>query len=296
LRDNNKKLALCFSGGYDSTYLFKKAVDNNISFDQVLTCTIEDIDLPHAEEVKYNVFPWVKDYPDTCGEFVFHNPSLQVFKDNISDPNYIFTEGCYNMPKFCLNQWVGFTAEEDYTYIRVETNPSLIYKDKKWYAAVLNKNFSHSAYLPLSSFWVDPENIISFLSNALKTRNYVLENYKVKDSPDMQMFRPSNEELFDVLGFVDLYTPGIQGPKHTVTRATNTQGFTRGKKDLQFMEFLVRNREDILTDILRGHDLFNKICNITIDKQPDVVHDSGKFPWLIDLDTFELFRQSDVFK
>jgi len=292
LRDNNKKLALCFSGGYDSTYLFKKAVDNNISFDQVLTCTIEDIDLPHAEEVKYNVFPWVKDYPDTCGEFVFHNPSLQVFKDNISDPNYIFTEGCYNMPKFCLNQWVGFTAEEDYTYIRVETNPSLIYKDKKWYAAVLNKNFSGSQFLNLSQFWVDPENIISFLNNAIKTKNYIIENYTLSDS-ETQFFRPSNEELFDVLGFTKLYNPHMQGPKNRMAN-NNKLGYARGLKDTQYMEWLVNNREDTLMDIFRGIDYFYTTCGVTIENHLEILRSTGKFAWLIDLDTLEIYSQGDI--
>ena len=292
---DNKKLALLFSGGYDSTYLFKKAVDNNIFFDKIVSCTIDSFDLPHAEEMKYNVMPWLEDYPDAFGEFFARAVPLNEFKDSIIDPNFIFKEACYNIPRFALTQFTNFPVEEDYSYIRVEKTPTVIYKDKKWYAAVINKNFSHTmSMMPIIQFWIEPENIISFVRNAFRIKEYVLKNYEISDS-ELQFFTPSNEELFDVLGFTDLYTPNIQGPKPTVTKTLNKQGHIRGKKDLQFFEFLLKGREDILIDILRGQDHFNKICNVNIDNQTDVIYNSGKFPWLIDLDTLELHTQGDIF-
>jgi len=296
LRDNNKKLALCFSGGYDSTYLFKKAVDNNIYFDKIVSCTVDSFDLPHSTEMKYNVMPWLEDYPDAFGEFFARAVPLEEFADSVKDPNYIFTDGCYNMPKFAVNQWLNFPVEEDFTYIRGETNGNIIYKNKKWYVTALNKNFSHCSFMPLSQFWVDPENMVSFIRNALRTRKHIIENYEISDSETFQMFRPSNEELFDVLGFTELYTPGIQGPKHAVTKIETPQGHIRGQKDLQFFELLIKYREDILFDILRGIKHFNTICNVSLDNQSNVIHNSGKFPWLIDLDTLELCHQCDVFK
>ena len=289
---DNKKLALCFSGGYDSTYVFKKAVDNNIWFDQVVSSTGLSIDLPHSEEMKHNVIPWTKDYPDAFGKFRLNIIPEEDFEEQYKDKNYIFNDPCYAMPRHLHYQWVAFKGEQDYTYIRVETNATLIYKNKKWYAAVLNKNFSGSQFLNLSQFWVDPENIISFLNNAIKTKNYIIENYTLSDS-ETQFFRPSNEELFDVLGFTKLYNPHMQGPKNRMAN-NNKLGYARGLKDTQYMEWLVNNREDTLMDIFRGIDYFYTTCGVTIENHLEILRSTGKFAWLIDLDTLEIYSQGDI--
>ena len=295
LRDNNKKLALLFSGGYDSTYLFKKAVDNNIFFDKILTNAVGSWDEPFSAEQKYNVFPWLEEYPDAFGELVKHCVSVDEYKEFVKDPNFIFSDPCVSLPKFVVNQWINCPWEDEYKYIRCEAHAQIVYKDGRWYATLVNKTFSGNHGQDLSSFWVDPENIISFMKNALKIRKFCIEKYGHPDS-ELEFYKVYNREIFDLLNLTELKNPSAQGRKYTVTR-DNKMGYTRNDKDKQlFNWFLEISREDILFDILNGDNYFYKVCNFTYQDQADVVHDSGKFPWFIDLDTFELFRQSDVFK
>ena len=289
---DNKKLILLFSGGYDSTYLFKKAVDNNIYFDKIVSSTGISIDLPNAEEHKYNVIPWIKKYPQSCGEYVVNIISEEDFEEEYKDKNYIFNGPSYAMPRHAHWQWVAFKGEENSTYIRVETNAQIIHKQGKWYAAVLNKFFSGSQFLDLSQFWVDNENIISFIRNALRTKKYIIENYEISES-EVQFFKPSNEELFDVLGFTELYNPKRQGIKNAMAH-DNKLGYSRGYKDVTYLQWLVANREDILMDIFRGIDYFYTTCGVTLDNHVEVLRSTGKFAWLIDLETLEVHKQTDI--
>lgn len=295
LRKNNSRLGLFFSGGYDSTYLFKKAIDNNIFFDKIASATVHDVNLPYAEEIKYNVIPWLKKYPKSYGNYLLREVPLDEYRNYIKDKTYIFEKNMYHIPSHIMLQWMNFPEEPDLTYIRCTENPMLVYKNKKWYATIINKQLGESQFIKnLSYFWLDPENIKSFLKNAFIIKNYIIENKKLTDL-NTQFFKIKTEEIYDLLNYPMILNKEKQSKKTAVSN-NNNSGYIRSDKDVEFIKFLASNHEELLIDYYRGMSYFNEICNISTENVSNVNSSSGKFPWLIDLEDFKIYKQSDIFK
>lgn len=292
LRNENQSLKLLFSGGYDSVTVFLEAVENNIIFDQVISCITgyndSSVDLPENAEVKNNVLPYIEKYKSQIKDFNFILSSRENLRELYKDPYAFFKPTCTDAAPFNYRQiWSEFKNNKQDCYIRGNDKPTLLYYNKSWYAVLLDVAPGSTPYSNVKHFWLEPENIKSLIKDALLYRKYILDQHGTPGQ--LSFFKPGATSLEEnlVINRKKVYSTHCQYPKRIV-------GETSSIKDNLAMIDSIHNVEyNLLSDYFCCLKKFQKIfpdCKTNYNKY----NNRGKFGWLIDIDSLEAFSQQEL--
>jgi hypothetical protein len=284
LRNTKSYIRLYYSGGSDSHHILTTAIENKIFIDEVVVVTRnlynKKILQPCDKEITELAIPVLnKLTSDQVGKIVFKNYDAEYMRNLYQSPDWMF-----NVPSGEIGlRMIRFYDVEDQAcsvadcQIFGSEKPSLVYYKNHWYATVIDNQLISKTVVPHAClFYIMSENIKSYLVNAIKFKNQILNSgTSIK----------KNFHFFPVSTYYNFET---QLGKHQGNEFLN-------KKDQYAIQEIIE-QEDF--DLLYK---WNNSLEYLISIFPDIKNQNsyhrgpvGKFLWFIDLDTLEIFSQQEL--
>lgn len=292
LRNENDYLQLFFSGGADSLTIFKKAIDHDIFFDEVISVTTGDtLDLPENKEIVLSAIPFAKKHKGKYGKFTIKQTTLnqieEIYKDSyclLKNPDLgaIF-------PIFRRMWWSGYQPLTNGKRIIGADKPLLLYYKNRWYTVLLDiaLNGAYGIDKDVVFFKFEPDNIFSTINDSLSYREYLLEKNLVTDQK-IQFFKMSN---IDENNFINRNEP--ENKKDFFVKSNAAEASPWNKKDeLCMIEAVKQQRLKLLNTRFKA---LEKVLKIYPDYDYKKFNLSDmKFGWFIDIDSFKAYTPDEL--
>jgi hypothetical protein len=321
LKQDYSHVSLLFSGGYDSSLVFFEFVKNGIKLDETIMMLYTEIEERFNKEFRMCGGAALEHWKHMVGE----QTVLQATADDVirqySDEYFFFKASmeAYHMPWdmafFPPHQhykgasiWnpgeSGITPKlefkENSCHIKAIDKPQLFYYNKKWYVTALDSNMgTRNGLLNTIFFWLHPDNVKGLIQYARKYRDFCLRrqydietddydphnlrDLNLKFDPDSPLsFFTLNDsiEFNHIVGRGPIYHPEAKITKEESVMGLRTETVARGRWDVgcayakPMGKFL-----EIFPECGKGFHAYNK---------------QGKFAWIIDIDTLEIFTQEEL--
>ena len=281
LKSNYDKVNLWFGGGADCLTILETAVHNNIKLDKLILLTFDNINYLHNREVKECALPVLEKYAGQFGSYEIETTTFDNMRDRYKDElSFFVARSPFKLP---FRSDLHTISSDKIAYIKGADKPQMVRHNNKWYAVFLdNQTGADWQCSNLKLFWLDPMNIKSYIKDALLYREYLLSSDLVDASPH-QFFKPSQDPTVgDVLGRSKVHNFN----KQVLKNPQSTQVI--GNKQIQFISSILKNNQ---TDILINYFTAMKKFNTML---PNTGEGAGKFAWLIDIDSLEVFTQQQL--
>lgn len=284
LRKTKSYIRLFYSGGSDSHHILSTAVQNKIFIDEVVVITRNLYNRESLQSCDQEVIDLAIPYlntldPTQVGKIVFENFDADYLRDFYQQPDWMFN-GSSGEIGFRLHQLKGYESDQpnqaDCQIIGSE-KPSLIcYKDR-WYATSIDSELNTKACLQEPClFYMMPENIKSYLARALKYKDQILQS-------GMQV-----NHSYHFFPISLNYNYSVQIGK------CQGANFFNQKERSALAEVILQEDFDLLGKWHRSLDyLYSVFPDIKVGHTYQRTT-AGKFLWFIDLETFEIFSQTDL--
>lgn len=285
----NKNVTCFFSGGEDSTYMLKKAKDNKIKFDLVLTTIFgDDIDHPVNQEVKYNAIPFMESNPNYHYKILNH--SLDFLEHRYKDPFYFFKVPDFNnsMPAF-RRSYDQIAQDSDLGVCLLGPDkPQLLTYYGKWYCVLQDcLTMDFAPLMPKLEFLNRNEkNIKSLLKESIIFKNYIIENNLTESSGICFYKMGSNTIASSKIG-----RPRLSNSSKHFKKADKTLIWPH--KEQAAIQYAIENQK---FDLLENYFIAKKnLISINSDNRNpnDILKMNNKFGWFIDLDTLDVYSQEE---
>lgn len=283
LRSQYKDIKLLFSGGYDSTTIFYEFVENNIHLDETVTMLPLDIEHEIGDEIICNTKPLLEQYKDSIGKATFVQNNYEDIRKYWSDSLVFFSTSYADrmpppMASVPLTHWRP-EYQEDVCYVKGIDKPQLIYYNNKWYVVAIDSSLgTHFGLSNMIFFWLDPENIKSYIQDARKYRDYLCENQKV--SGPLQFFKFYDQDhLNHIVGRRNILDP-------TVKLGKEQKAFIRRTRLIEHEKFDIIGK---FCDCIHTLQTAFPETSIGFRDWPD-----GKFAWMVDIDSLEVYTQNEL--
>lgn len=292
LREKYGYIQLFFSGGYDSTTILKKFVDNGLRIDETCTLTIGNFDDECNQEVHFLATPAIVKYQEHIDKTTIINNSYEMLADWFEDPYRFFTmPGDSNLP-YGFGRLGNATSlrnsRPDGCYIKGHDKPQLIYYRDKWYAVNLDNAINGDTDVPnMYWFWLEGDNIKSYLQDARKYRDHLVNSRNIEKK--LQFFKPSQSEEDNVNV---LHRAAICNPDKILRKDLSGKVLLRKHKQ-RLISMIENNQNRLLTNYFTCQAKYNEILG---DDNRDLgrSNDNSKFSWMIDIDSLEVFTQQEL--
>lgn len=275
LKSTYRKVHLFFSGGADSVTILDTAVQNNISIDKLICLTCDDVELECNREIKLCAIPVAEKHNYEIVSTSF-NQHAEAYKDPLA---FFRISGAVTTQfRSALDVNPNLVYQPDTVYIKGSDKPQMLkYKDR-WYAVFIDSQMGGDYKNPnVKCFWLDAFNIKSYVKDALLYREYLQNNDLVKQG--LQFFKPSQDpKIGTVLGRSKVVNADAQHAKN--------KKYISSKAVQRVHDAIDQNHYDLLINYYTARKTFTSIL-------PDYT-DSGKFAWLIDIDTLDVFTQEQL--
>ena len=285
LKKDYDYIRLLFSGGYDSAAVFLTFVENGIFIDETVTRLYSSVENEiNTEDLLPNITPLIDQYKTLVGKTTFKETSFEQLHNLWSDEYVFFNSPNANPQPLCIGEVPLNLEHYEYKanscFIKCIDKPQLVHYNNKWYVVALDSTFGSFIGLPnLIYFWLDARNVKGLLKHARLYREYLLNNVEITKS--LQFFKfYAQEELNYVIERPSIPNPGKKMGK-------------REKAHLQRTSMIDNNRYDIANKYARCMETFHKIFPETLEGFNDY-NNKGKFAWLIDIDSLEIFTQQEL--
>lgn len=289
LRKEHDRVILAFSGGADSLTVLKKAIDNDIFIDELISfATGDELYSEENKEICENAIPIAEKYKGKYGKFTIKRKTLDDYLDFYKDPLNIFTQPeCGSVYPVYRRMWNNHGDFNGKVIIGPE-KPQLVYYNQKWYTALADTAFNGHYALDKNALYfnIEPDNIFSLIKDSILYRDYLLENELVNSTKKLQFFKPSTRK------------------ENTILQRENSLKQQYSKHFS--LELDVWNHKDhyALTETIKKQKL-ELLCNYynSIHKLVSVYPDYNfkdrnfspvKFGWFIDIDNLEAYTQQQL--
>jgi hypothetical protein len=292
IRKQNKKLRLFLSGGTDSCTVLYKAYKSNIIFDEVTAVCFGDVNNEENLEILNNAIPFAEKYKDCYKKFTLLSITEDDLEKYYSDPLIFFkTQDYENTPPFFRQFWNQTKNLDDSQNIFATDKPRLMYYQGKWYAfCFFDQLSSHAGKLTNNNvlrFWLEPDNIKSYIKGCLNYRSFILKNNMLTDKK-LQFFRVNNDNFKDYKA-IDRVSIIDQDSIYKKIEKNNVWN----KKDQLSLNTVIKNHNlsllskylTAVNNLLSVYPNFNKQNNTLFNLQ---------FMWAINIDTLEVFSQEEL--
>jgi hypothetical protein len=292
IRSQYDHLIFMFSGGYDSTTVFLDAVENNIFFDTVISHTSGDYESPENIEIVENVLPWIEQFKGKYGNFEILPHSVNLLQEIYSDPWALFIMPEMGSMPFTFRriyvEYENRQLPENSCHIKSIDKPQLFFYQNNWYVYSLDANFGGSMNLKNQLFfWYEGDNIKSLIKDARNYRNVILQQNN--NIPNTTFFKSYNSiDETKILNRRSVYKKSMQ----LLKQSNNSYS----EKDLIAFKRAVDNNDFLLlSDYFNCLNLFYEIFpEYKADNGFNLYNQKNKFPWLINIDTLEVYTQQEL--
>jgi hypothetical protein len=322
LKKDYSHVSLLFSGGYDSSRVFFEFVENGIMLDETIMHLYPPVYEKFNKEFRMNGIGALEAYKHMVGK----NTVVQATDDDLvnqfNSDEYLF----FNAPMEALYMpWeMGYYSPERHfkelsvqkrgpsetpphlefkqnsCHIKAIDKPQLIYYKRKWYVTASDANIGdRNGLMNTIFFWLHPDNVKSLIQQARKFRDFCLtSNDGIKRHAYASHIREHHNPNFDpksplsfftlndnsewnyIIGSDRIYHPESKLPKHLGVP---------GRR----IEAVDKNRFDIVCAYAKCMGKFLEIFP-ECGKGLRDYNNQGKFAWIIDIDTLEIFTQEEL--
>ena len=296
LRSKYETVKLLYSGGTDSATILDMAHRNNIMIDETITLFIEDIDLPSNAEQKNIAIPGLEKYKSVIGRPHVVKIGYDVIEKHFEDRYSLFSSPCDPFFPVSFSAAKYGPLEEyqngsDTCVISGIDKPEVMFYHGRWYATQIDNAvaFGDQSVHNLLPFYMDARNIKGYIKDCIFYRNWLIKNDRVSKD-NWQFFRPLPvNEQSRVINRIE-----IDNSQHLIAR---NKSFTNGEKhQMRFKECFGSGNFTLFTKYFKAMETFFEIFPDTRTSNGlQDYHKNGKFAWLVDIDTLEVFRQDEVF-
>lgn len=291
LKAKYDEVNLCFSGGADSLTILDTAVRNRIVLDKLIYFACDDIELENNREFKHCALPILEKYKGKYGSYEIATITWDEHTEMHADEMCFFQRPSLHTLPFTpasLSQHPNYKIKDRACYIKGYDKPQLIRYKNSWYAVHQDTGSQGDwRYSNIKTFWLDAENIKSYVKDSILYRNHLLESNAVNQT-NLQFFKPSQDaQINRLLGRSKVPNHDKQLLKKTSSSGKNNLPTTKGLQRMQ--DALSAGRMDLLVNYFTAMKKSNELL-------PDYANKNvpGKFAWFIDIDTLEVFTQQQL--
>lgn len=290
LRKKYDHVQLLLSGGYDSTTVFLEAVEKDIWIDEVISICTGSLSALQNEEIAYNVIPLALHHKDSFGKFNMLTTSYSMLAELYENRYCFFTQTtAKKMP-----QWFGFTFTALYhkqhpnnsCYIRSSDKPQLLHYRGRWYTVGIDHNIANELDIPnYLYFWMEPENIKSLIKDSRCYRNYLVDNYNIRNN-ETNFYKVYDEGNVNFhINRRELLYPEKQ---------LKTTGIFDEKAQRVVSDVTQQDQCAMMNNYFRCLETFYTVFPEGRKDNLISYNQNGKFAWLIDIDSLELFTPEEL--
>lgn len=293
LKNHNKPLHLFLSGGTDSSTVLQKAHQSGIVFDEIISVIFgTNIKSKENLEVYKNAIPFAEKYKEAYKKFTVLSITEDDLDQYYSDPLVLFKTNDYeNSLPFFRQFWNQSKNISAGTKIFSVDKPSLMFYNNHWYTILFDQQLSsHNGVLSnfdILRFWIEPENIKSYVKDSINYRNFLIEN-KLYTDKKLQFFKMSNKDNlnFNIINRIDLINQNNNYDKLQPNNAWNT------KDQLSLNQVIKNQNVSLLTKYFTAlNNLVSVYKNYNQDKSKLF---DAQIAWAINIDTLEVFSQEEL--
>ena len=290
LKSQTTNLQLFLSGGSDSATVLKEAVDCGIVFDEIVLYIYENINNVENSEIKENALLLLETYKNSYSKIKlfsvtsnmlekFYDDSLIFFKTIDFENQLPFFRQFWNQPHDLVQGTKVFGSDK----------PQLLYYKQSWYVILLDIQLSsYDAVDPEKtvSFWLDPRNIKSLLSDAIIYRNHLLEN----DFDACNLF-----QFFKIHNSKETIINRILSPNKEKHQKLSSKLAWNSKDQHALCSTIQQQDLKTLNNYFRAVDTFLSVFPNYQDrvKQDNKIFDA-QIGWAINLDTLEVLTKQEL--
>jgi hypothetical protein len=286
-----KSINLFYSGGADSTTILETAINNKIDIDNVFCLTFDSLELDCNTEIVNCAIPFLKknkvNYKILTCNFDYH-------KNNYSDEMAFFkTNGCVVVPfRSPLDKHPGIDYQSNACYVKGADKPQLVKYNKNWYACLIDTQIAaDNENKNVKWFWLDPDNIKSYIKDSLIYRDYLQTANLVDQNKPLQFYKPTQDYKLNKL----LGRSKVENYTMQLLKNLPNQKYHSSKALQRITDIVKSSRQDVLVNYYYAMNNFSKLVP-EFGHQDGFVnyHNYGKFAWFIDLDSLEVFTQKEL--
>ena len=291
LREEHDYIQFFFSGGSDSITVLEEAVEQDIFLDEIISLYIENIDYDCNKEIVVNAMPYIAKHSKSYGKFTLLNTSFDLLADHFKDPYGFFTlSTAMAAPLNIGRPFMGVLQRHEIAnscYIKCSDKPTVVHHRGEWYATFLDGSYGgENAIRGLKYFWLEADNIKSFVKDARVYRDYVKDNHVLDKTT--QFFKANPKDTANAL----LRT----NPGNMQFQMEKNYGDERmdEKYALRFMDAIKKPHYDLLIGYFKCLDKFFEIFPETRTDGFTKYNACDRFAWFINIDTLEVFSQQEL--
>lgn len=285
LRKSKKYIRLFYSGGSDSHSILATAIDNKIFIDEIVVITRNLYNKPKLQEcdteIIVDAIPVLNNLDKSqVGKITFKNYDANFMRKIYSDENWIF-----NLPggDFSFRMVQPFDYHNDHQsdcQIFGKEKPYILFYKNKWFATIFDTILTDVLMAKNSCFfYIEPENIKSFIIKARKLRNFISTNSAVIPGKIYSSYTSLKNQQLAGTSALGKYDNKLLNQKDILALA----------------ECVAHNDVDLIIKWSAG---IKKLLEIFPDQQNGDYNISrtpvSKFPWFVDIDSLEIFSQQEL--
>ena len=291
IRNTNDYIQFFFSGGSDSITVFEEAVDNNIFIDEVISLYIENIDYECNQEIVHNALPYIAKHKSKYGKFTLLNTSFDSLAEHFRDPyGFFMLSTAMTAPLNLGRPFLSATQRPhipNSCYIKCTDKPNLLHYKGNWYATFNDGSYGGENAIPnLLYFWLEGDNIKSYIKDARLYRDYLKQNYTL--GKDMRFFKTDPKDQSNLVIRKNPPNMNVQFGKNYVGDKLDDKYVSR------FMDAIRQPHYDVLIGYYKCLDKFFEIFPETRQNGFVNYNNNDKFAWFINIDTLEVMSQMEM--
>ena len=294
LRSNYDHVHLLFSGGADSLTILEKAYFDQIKLDETITLVIEDIELPCNREYKNLALPKLEKYKQTISKTTILEYSFDSVADYFKDPYTFFSITTdpiipVNFSIAVRDALKNYNNIENSCLIKGSDKPTLMFYNSKWYSVLVDASLDGDQMIPnIIYFWLDIKNIKSLLKDSICYKNYIVDNNLHKKTDETQFFKVGKSSLEN-----SIINRSCVDDWETQFEKDNNKKNSKLKK--RIIDAVNGNHNKLLANYYTACNTFYKIFPDALTLEGQNQYNTGKFAWIIDLETFDVYTQEEFF-
>lgn len=322
IKQDYDHVQLLFSGGYDSTLVFKEFVEHGFKVDETVMQFYTPTEEKCNEEFRECGVELLKDWKHMVGtETYLQSTENDLLNQYQSEYAFFEKPMCgQHMPErmghfaiehhykgASMQSWGDSEMQKQLElkpnscFIKCIDKPQLTFYKNKWYVSALDGNFGdRNGMRDTIHFWLHPDNVKGYIQMARKYRDFVLDvEYGIKETKGYEAHKlHAASPDFDPNGTLAFFSLADNYEfNHIVGRGgIHNEHKKLAKADkfrMQRTEFIARDRWDVGCAYARCMSKFLEIFP-ECSKGFESFNNQGKFAWLIDIDSLEIFTQQEL--
>lgn len=302
IRAKFQHIRLWYSGGFDSHTILNYFLKYNIRLDETATVWSgldqEKFDSQCDKEYLLSAKGFLEKNKNSIKKITHLHNDLERIKNFYKNKKWIFD--CHGGYPHVRLQTANFDWFYDYNKsadcnLLGKEKPFLIKMKDRWYATVLDNNLLEWNGVPNKVyFWLEPDNIKSFVKDARLFRTFIQNKKQVKECDHFSFNFKGDDFVRSSLSINRIPVHNDITGKNSMSKASGRVWCNDKDKNLLY-DLIKRNEFDLISDYFASWYDLKKLFPGLVDNSGILLRQtSGKFPWFIDIDSLDYFQSSEL--